>query len=58
MDHNIVSNTTLDFYTQEKGEMDKFAFEKMLYLPMLDKMFESGKINFEEGKMVLKLLEE
>ena len=58
VERNIVSKTTLDFYTQERGEMEKFAFEKMIYLHILDKMFESGKINFEEGKLVLTLLEE
>ncbi len=55
---NIVSKTTLDFYTQKRGEVEKFAFEKMLYLYALDKMFESGKINFDEGELILKLLEE
>jgi len=54
---NIVSKTTMDFYTQKRGEVEKFAFEKMLYLYILDKMFESGKINFEEGEMILTLLE-
>ena len=54
---NIVSKTTMDFYTQKRGEVEKFAFEKMLYLYILDKMFESGKINIEEGEMILKLLE-
>jgi len=58
VEQNIVSKTTMDFYTQNRGEVEKFAFEKMLYLYILDKMFESGKINFEEGEMVLKLLEE
>jgi DNA-binding transcriptional MerR regulator len=58
VERNIVSKTALDFYTQERGEMEKFAFEKMLYLYILDKMFESGKINFEEGEIILNLLDE
>lgn len=58
VERNIVSKTTMDFYTQEKGEMEKFAFEKMLYLYILDKMFESGIINFEEGRIILTLLDE
>lgn len=58
VERNIVSNASLDFYTSERGEMEKFAFEKMFYLYILDKMFESGKINFEEGKIILNLLEE
>ncbi len=55
---NIVSKTTLDFYTQKKGETEKYVFEKMLHLYILDKMFESGKINFEEGGIILNLLED
>ena len=55
---NIISKVTLDFYIQERGEMENFVFEKMLHLYILDKMFESGKINFEEGEIILKLLEE
>ncbi|HEX3014706.1 MAG TPA: YhbD family protein, partial [Methanobacterium sp.] len=58
VERNIVSKTTLDFYTQRRGDVEKFAFEKMLYLYSLDKMFESGKINFDEGEIILKLLEE
>jgi hypothetical protein len=58
VERNIVSKATLDFYTGEQGEMEKYAFEKILYLFVLDKMFESGKINFEEGKIILTLLEE
>jgi hypothetical protein len=57
VEQNIVSKTTMDFYSQKRGEVEKFAFEKMLYLYILDKMFESGKINFEEGEMILTLLE-
>ena len=55
---NIVKKNTLDFYTQKKGTFEKFTFEKILYLYTLDKMFESGKINFEEGEIILELLEE
>ena len=55
---NIVSNTTIEFYTKLKGKTEEFDFEKILYLYLLDKMFESGKINFEEGEIILNLLEE
>jgi hypothetical protein len=58
VERNIISKITLDFYTGEKGEIRELDFEKILYLYILDKMFESGKINFEEGKVVLNLLEE
>ena len=58
VERNIVSKITIEFYTQKRGEVEKFAFEKMLYLYTLNKMFESGKINFNEGELILKLLEE
>jgi hypothetical protein len=58
VDHKIISNTTVEFYTGEKGEVDEFAFEKVLYLHVLDKMFQSGIMNFDEGKMILNLLED
>ncbi len=57
VDHKIISNTTVEFYTGEKGEVDEFAFEKVLYLHVLDKMFQSGIMNFDEGRMILNLLE-
>ena len=58
VNRNIVSKTIIDFYIQEKGKTDEFDFEKILYLFILDKLFKSGKINFEEGKIILNLLEE
>jgi Protein of unknown function (DUF4004) len=57
INRNIVSKTTHDFYTAERGKYRELNFEKILYLYILDKMFESGKINFDEGKTVLNLLE-
>lgn len=58
IEFKIISKTTIDFYTNEMGEINQFPFEKILYLDLLDKMFESGKINFEEAKLILNLLEE
>ena len=58
VDRNIVSKTVIDFYIQEKGKTDEFDFEKILYLYILDKLFKSGIINFEEGILILNLLEE
>ena len=55
---NIISKNTINFYTGEKGDTEDYSFEKILYLYVLDKMFQEGKINFEEGKIILNLLEE
>jgi len=57
INRNIVSKITLDFYTKERGKYKELNFEKILYLYILDKLFGSGKINFDEGKTVLNLLE-
>lgn len=56
-ERNIVSKPTLDFYIRERGETKDLDFEKILYLYLLDSLFESGKINLDEGIMVLDLLD-
>jgi len=58
VEFKIISKTTIDFYTKEIGETNQFPFEKILYLNVLDKMFKSGKMNVEEAKLILNLLEE
>ena len=57
LEHNIVSKTTLDFYTDKKGDSKKHEFETVLFLYLLDKLFEEGTINYEEGNMILEILE-
>jgi hypothetical protein len=57
VEQNIISKNTINFYTGEKGDTGDYSFEKILYLYVLDKMFQEGKINFEEGKIILNLLE-
>ncbi|QIZ10774.1 YhbD family protein [Priestia megaterium] len=56
--HNIVSTTVVDFYLeQEKGSL-QFNFTRMLEVFILEKLLQSGEINLEEGKMVLKVLKD
>jgi hypothetical protein len=55
---NIISKNTINFYANEKGDIKDYNFEKILYLYVLDKMFQDGVINFEDGKIILNLLEE
>jgi hypothetical protein len=55
---DIISKTTLDFYIKERGKDKELNFEKILYLSILDNLFDSGKINFDEGKLILNFLEE
>ena len=55
---NIISKSTLEFYTEERVKDKELNFEKILYLSILDNLFDSGKINFDEGKLILNFLEE
>jgi hypothetical protein len=58
VEQNIISKNTIDFYAGERGDIKDYNFEKILYLHVLDRMFQEGVINFEEGKIILNLLEE
>jgi hypothetical protein len=55
-ERNIVSNTTLEFFTQQQGDMTNISFENILYIYVLDKLFQAGEINIEEGKFLLRTL--
>lgn len=55
IDRNIVSEETMDFYKEEYGETEKFSFEQITSLYLLDQMFKSGKIGYSDGKLVFKL---
>jgi len=54
-DLNLVSIETLDFYKKEYGETDKFNYEQIISIYLLDKLFKSGKIGYADGKIVFKL---
>lgn len=56
IESEIVSDVTLDYYIGTYGETEKYTFEEIISLYILEKMFKSGKISFEEGNIVLKLL--
>jgi hypothetical protein len=58
LDRDIVSDVTLKFFSEEYGETEKYDFQKILTLYLLDKMFKSGQIGYSEGKMVTKLLKD
>lgn len=56
LDRQIVTAMNLDFITQNFGEMKTYSFEAVLFMFVLDKMFRSGNISLDEGKLVLQLL--
>ncbi len=55
---NIISQSTIDFYTERKGEPEIFSFEKILFMYILDKKFKSGELSLDDGTMALDTLEE
>ena len=58
LSRNIVTGATLELCTQMYGNIEVFAFEKVLFLYVLDKALQSGDINIEEGKLLLSTLTE
>jgi DNA-binding transcriptional MerR regulator len=54
---NIVSLTTFRFYAEQKGEHEKFSFDQLLQLFVLEKLLQTGDISLEEGKILLDVLE-
>ena len=58
MKRNIVSQMTIDLYL-ESHKMEKFfSFENILYLSIIEKFLISGEAGVEDGRVILKTLEE
>ena len=55
---NIISQSTIDFYTQRKGDPGVFSFESILFMYILDKKFKSGELSLDDGIIALDTLEE
>jgi hypothetical protein len=58
IERNIVGCITLDFFQEQTGNSEVFAFDKILYLYLLEKMLQTGEMNREEGKLLLQILNE
>jgi hypothetical protein len=54
----IVSEAAANIFTETFGEPGSFNFEKILFVFILDKMLHSGEISSEEGKIIIKTLDE
>lgn len=54
----IVSETAAAIFIEIFGEPSSFDFEQILFVYILDKMLQSGEINLEEGRIILKTLDE
>ena len=55
---NIISESTINYYTKLKGNVEIYTFETILFLYILDKRFQSGEINLDEGNIILETLED
>ncbi|HUI30758.1 MAG TPA: YhbD family protein [Candidatus Acidoferrales bacterium] len=54
----IVSAVAVDIFVETSGEPGSFDFEKILFVYILDKMLQSGEINSDEGKILIRTLDE
>lgn len=58
LERNVVSKMALEFFVEQQGHTDTFAFEQILYVFVLEKMLQTGEISLEEGKILLQALED
>lgn len=54
----LVSSMTLEIYKDMHNEEHTFSFEKILYLSIVEKFLRSGEAGAEEGRNILKNLED
>ncbi len=54
----VVSTVAIALFDEIAGEQDTFSFTSILHIYLLDKLLQSGEISGEEGKVLLKTLDE
>jgi hypothetical protein len=57
MQRNIVSSTSLELYGQTFQDGPILPFSRILPVYLLDKLLQSGEINLDEGKMMLRTIQ-
>lgn len=55
---NIVSTMSVEIYENFHGETKVYSFENILYIGLLERLLKSGEVSLEEGKLILKTMEE
>jgi DNA-binding transcriptional MerR regulator len=55
---NIVSLMSIEIYENYHGETRVYSFESILYIGLLERLLNSGEVGLEEGKLILKTMEE
>lgn len=58
LSRNIVSQMSIEIYENFHGETKVYSFEKILYVGILERLLHSGEVSLEEGKLILKTMEE
>lgn len=58
IEKEIVTQMTLDIFQSSHGATEVYSFEKILNLAVLEKFLKTGEIGLEEGKIILKNLED
>ena len=56
LDRRIVSAVTIEQCAKISGDKTQFTFDETLFLYITDKLLLSGKINLDEGNIILQLL--
>ncbi len=56
-EHGIITDITLNLYLEMYPDTVQFTFEKLLSLYIANKLFESGEISIEEGRLLLEVME-
>lgn len=54
----IVSEMTLEIYTNYHQGIETFSFDKILNIAILEKFLQTGSVGMEEGKIILQNLED
>ena len=57
-EQNIVSEVVLDLFLQQYPGLGAFSFARILYLYVLEKVLQSGGASLDEGRMILRFLED
>jgi hypothetical protein len=55
---NIVSTITLNLYLETHKTVKLFTFEMILHILILEKFLKSSEVSLEEGKVILRTVEE
>ncbi|GGH75508.1 putative DNA-binding transcriptional regulator AlpA [Pullulanibacillus pueri] len=56
LDSNIVSKVALSLYLQQKGPLESFEFQPLLFTYLIDQVLETGRVSSDEAKMILDTL--